>query len=400
MISYFQCTEEKDSSYMLFQFYNNFKDLHEGSNPLIKINIEALTPFNVDSQTLENISNYLSNSTFKEKTFIHKKQSQLPFSLSINPIDQKVFLKTKGLPPVGFGSSCNLVFGVDLQTHVKVAYRSLPTHKVTLAERNINIELSERPDLFVATKEIYDYEGSFTCKVQKDESEKEIVVKSVNRKKIPKTCFILECLNMDLFDLLDSNLNFQDKIDIACDIAKALDVLHNNYNVVHRDLKLENIFISECSGYQKYHAKIGDFGQSEYMGQEPVFGGGTSTYNPPEWLLRAIKNEKNRTDDLPRAEFSSDMWSFGVTLLLLFGGPLTYEYWDDLCETYDYISSDFPLYKEDAISTMESNEDERLDSIIELIRFCLEFNPNARITAHKARKILEDLKDTSGCTVF
>ncbi|HEV8051040.1 MAG TPA: protein kinase [Parachlamydiaceae bacterium] len=411
-LSYF---EKRNPAVLSDQIYNDSAKSSEKSVFDQIANIQVLKEFNVDQGAFEKIKDYLSNANFKEKTFIHKKQSQLSFSLAYNPIEEKVFLKTRGLAPIGFGSSCNLVAGLDLNTHSKVVYRSLPTHKVPEAERDINIRLSERPDLFVATKEIYDYEGSFeydnegifSCKRQKEFStERKIPTHPLHKKLGPKTCFILERLDSDLMDLLNFEiLNFQDKIDIACDIAKALDVLHNEYGVVHRDLKLENILISLCSVNKNYQAKIADFGQSEYYDKVPKTGGGTFEYISPEWFLYEIENEKNGTPDfLPIADYSSDMWSFGVILFTLFGGVKAFDSWENMLVSNGMIPDHFSSFKKDFLATIEENGNERLDKILELIDFCLEVNPLIRITAWQAHKILQNLQNpqnpSSACEIL
>ena len=350
------------------------------------LNIEALTKFKVDGEAIEKIRNYLSDTPLTEKTIIHKRQSLLPFSLAYNPVEEKVYLKTRGLPPVGFGSSCNLVAGVDLNTHSKVVYRSMPTRDVNRSERDINIQLSDRPDLFVATKDIYEYQGSFSCKSPEDgKNESAFCKKMPNRS---KTCFILEQMDKDLYELLDPSirLSFQDKVEIACDIAKALDVLHNEYAVVHRDLKVENIFILNLPGNKKYLAKIGDFGHSEYAGKVPKLGAGTEEYWPPEWL--------SNTEALPKAQLSSDIWSFGVLLLLLFGEQAIYKYWSDLDDNEEIIASKSAVDKDRLIETIDNDGSVSSDKIVSLIKRCLERDPKLRIVIEEIVEILENVKDS------
>lgn len=399
MLSFIPSFEELKCAFSTYSSWND-TGISPEDRPIhpIKINTKELKLFNVDSNALERISNFLSNATLREKTFIHRKQSQLPFSLAYNPFDGKVFLKTRGLPPVGFGGSANLVSGVDLETRSRVVCRSLPSSKVSKSERDINIDLSRRPDLFVATKEIYDYRGSFKLKDEENEYEDEIFDPLLNKRIIDKTCFVLECLDIDLLELSNSeDPNFQGKFEIVCEIAKALDVLHNEFNIVHRDLKLENIFISKGLGGKKYCVKIGDFGQSEYADRMPEAGGGTFNYNPPEWVLLAYANVKNGTEgNLPKAEFPSDMWNFGVAILLLFGDRLTFNLWEELCEKHKIISKDFPFYRKKVISSLEDVEDERLDKIIELTYRCLEVNPETRISAREALAVLGISQDVSG----
>ncbi|HEV8051039.1 MAG TPA: protein kinase [Parachlamydiaceae bacterium] len=401
MLSFMESIEQKMAAFDPYQIYKDYVKSNEGVlDSHIKEYSKDLTQFNVDTDAFDKINKYISNATFNEKIFIHKQQSNLPFSLAYDPFERKVFLKTRGLAPIGFGSTCNLVAGVDLRTNTKVVYRTMPAHKVTRAERDINISLSERSDLFVATKEIYDYEGSCVCDDKGDFVFKQVsknITKQKNpihKKLMPKTCFILENLIMDLFDLLNfEKLNVQDKIEISCDIAKALDVLHNEYNVVHRDLKLENIYISENSNSvnKKYHAKVADFGQSEYFGKVPKIGSGTYEYISPEWFSYEIENEKNGTPNLlPKSDYSSDMWSFGIILFELFGGKLSSEYWE--FDESEMPPEDYSCFKKKLMATIDIAGDGRRADIVGLIDLCLEVNPKERITAKQAFHILQTLQ--------
>ena len=73
-------------------------------------------------------------------------------------------------------------------------------------------------------------------------------------------------------------LNELDVIHIGIDICKALEVCQK-YNIVHRDIKPDNIFISDRSDY-----KLGDFGVAKTIGAEVTYmtSSGTSTYMAPE----------------------------------------------------------------------------------------------------------------------
>lgn len=92
---------------------------------------------------------------------------------------------------------------------------------------------------------------------------------------------------------------------LACDVVTGLQWLHQ-YKIIHCDIKLENILISE-----NMTAKIADFGSSiSIENPEPVNRlKGTYGYQAPE-LLRA--NIENRY--LPYSS-KSDLYAFGIMLV-------------------------------------------------------------------------------------
>ena len=90
---------------------------------------------------------------------------------------------------------------------------------------------------------------------------------------------------------------------LACGIKKM-----NDLNIVHRDLKLENLLLSKkgCKG----NIKIADLGLSRNLadGSVAVTICGTPLYSAPEVLAGDFYNYK------------ADMWSFGAILYELMTG--------------------------------------------------------------------------------
>lgn len=98
----------------------------------------------------------------------------------------------------------------------------------------------------------------------------------------------------------------EEVIKFAMEIGQAIQLAHSN-SILHRDIKLENIFWDEIE--QCY--KLGDFGISKY-----VEGGNAETvvytdgYGAPE-IERRLNDYYNAT---------ADIYSFGITLYLLLNG--------------------------------------------------------------------------------
>jgi len=92
-------------------------------------------------------------------------------------------------------------------------------------------------------------------------------------------------------------------LQFARQIGKVISLMHQN-KVLHRDIKLENIFWDE----KKQQYKLGDFGIAKYMesgsAETIVY---TDGYGAPEVGYRADENYNE----------TADIYSFGITLYLL-----------------------------------------------------------------------------------
>lgn len=99
---------------------------------------------------------------------------------------------------------------------------------------------------------------------------------------------------------------------IIYQITVAIDYLHQ-YGVVHRDLKPDNIMLSQPGDISSI--KIMDFGLSKIMGpQEKVADGfGTLSFVAPEVLIRKPYNKE------------VDIWSIGITLYYILTGTLPFD---------------------------------------------------------------------------
>lgn len=112
-----------------------------------------------------------------------------------------------------------------------------------------------------------------------------------------------------------------DARDIFVQVVGAVHCLHNR-NIVHRDLKCENILLS-ADGRQ---AKIADFSLSKEMSSYPEVSStfcGTEAYMAPEMWLHYPHNAKKL-----------DIWSLGVVLLAMVTGSLPFH--GCLCNTIQH----------------------------------------------------------------
>ncbi|KAG7397420.1 hypothetical protein PHYBOEH_000774 [Phytophthora boehmeriae] len=105
----------------------------------------------------------------------------------------------------------------------------------------------------------------------------------------------------------ESRLEQCHALRIVQDLARGLQFLHETCNIAHRDVSLENVFVTSDGSY-----KLGDFGLSTKADARATGCVGKTQYVAPE-----VVSETNY--DPVRA----DVWSLGILLfMLLTGAPL------------------------------------------------------------------------------
>ena len=111
----------------------------------------------------------------------------------------------------------------------------------------------------------------------------------------------MELCKQNLKDYIDINdLGINQKVDICKQIINGLKYIHDN-NIIHRDLKLSNIFI----GFDGI-VKIGDFGLATNIYKLKYEEVGTIGYMAPEVLNNKIYG------------FEADLYSLGIIILEIF----------------------------------------------------------------------------------
>ena len=144
------------------------------------------------------------------------------------------------------------------------------------------------------------------------------------------------CHNQTLNELLKRRKKLTE-LEVQCyaiQIVKALKYLHS-HRVIHRDLKLGNLFISE-----KMEIKVGDFGLAtklEFDGERKRTVCGTPNYIAPEIL-------EGKTGH----SYEVDVWSLGVIMYTLIIGKPPFET-NNVKETYKRIKNGNYSFPESAI---------------------------------------------------
>ncbi|CAN1295323.1 Probable LRR receptor-like serine/threonine-protein kinase At3g47570 [Linum perenne] len=178
------------------------------------------------------------------------------------------------------------------------------------------------------------------------------------------------------FILLTGSLNFIQRLNVAIDIASAVDYLHNNCGtpIVHCDLKPSNVLLDE-----DMVAHVGDFGLARFLSavanpsSSTIGIKGTIGYAPPEY---GMGNEVST---------QGDIYSYGILLLKLFTGNRP---------TDETFKDGLSLHNIVKIALSKQRTSEVLDPILlkELLRrLTTHHNYATTSSSDEARKDLEKL---------
>ena len=177
------------------------------------------------------------------------------------------------------------------------------------------------------------------------------------------------CGGGELFDKVKTDLSETQISVIFKQILSGLSYLHSK-NIVHRDLKLENILISdkefvEKTGEEYFDIKIIDFGNARIFEQTLSTNSivGSSYYIAPEVFLKKYNRE-------------CDLWSAGVILyILVVGSP-----------PFDGISEKriFSSIKAGVFDKKNKRWNQASLEVKDLITKLLVYEPNKRLTANEA----------------
>ncbi len=129
--------------------------------------------------------------------------------------------------------------------------------------------------------------------------------------------------------LYENNITVEQAIDVSLGVAKGIRICHEN-NIVHRDVKLNNVFVSKDGKF-----KLGDFGIARKFDALTLSHTikGTPRYIAPEIY---VKNEKYST--------LSDIYSLGILMYYLFN-KRRYPFYPNYPEVYKKDDEDRAFYE-------------------------------------------------------
>ena len=179
------------------------------------------------------------------------------------------------------------------------------------------------------------------------------------------------CEGGELYDQVRNQLTETQIAVIFKQLLSGLAYLHS-YNIVHRDLKLENILIQEIeksktTGEDLFNIKIIDFGTARIFNskKKPQSIVGSSYYIAPEVLNQRYGKE-------------CDLWSVGVILYMFIVGHAPFDGTDDEEITGNIQKG---VYRKDDRRWKKASKE-----VKDLIQKLLIYSPKKRLTALQALK--------------
>lgn len=196
------------------------------------------------------------------------------------------------------------------------------------------------------------------------------IVLSVDHPHIVKSHYVFESRNeiniyMDLYPGGDVHGYFDKFYSLSeCNVyiifrqlASAINYLHNEKHIVHRDIKLENLLFDN---QEDLNVVLTDFGFSIHRDPNgPLLNDfpGSPMYAAPELFLGQ-----------PYAGYPSDIWAMGISLYVLSTGY------------YPFNSEDKRVLVNKVINTLPITKDIENPELVDLINKMLRKSPDRRIT--------------------
>ncbi|KAG2373044.1 hypothetical protein C9374_012890 [Naegleria lovaniensis] len=173
-------------------------------------------------------------------------------------------------------------------------------------------------------------------------------------------------------------------MSIFYQIGKALCDIHA-HGLIHRDVKLQNIFVEGFEADHNIRVKLGDFGcfiKKSENGQiedlENYHSFGSETYKPPESSQQIWTSQ-------------SDVWSLGVSMLQLVLLLMRKNHESSGHQTVTQITSE-ELFQEEFKQHVFKCLSKKYEFLIPIFEKCLRLDPSVRINSHSLVEKLEQLE--------
>ena len=284
-------------------------------------------------------------------SFLSEGESSISINnkLFIDEIKDSPSKKYKILSKLGSGSFGNVYLAINKFTNEKVALKQIKKSTANL------LSDGEIKDEIEILKKL-------------DHPDIVRIIESFNT----KNSYILiteYCEGGELFDQVKNQLSETQIAVIFRQLLSGLAYLHSN-NIVHRDLKLENILIheienSKTTGEELFNIKIIDFGTARIFdkNKKPQSIVGSSYYIAPEVLRQKYNKE-------------CDLWSVGVILYMFIVGHAPFDGCDDEEITTNIQKG---VYRKNDRRWIKASKE-----VKDLIQKLLAYRPSQRLTAIQA----------------
>ena len=160
---------------------------------------------------------------------------------------------------------------------------------------------------------------------------------------------------------------------IIFDIAKGLNFLHNN-QILHRDLKSDNIFVKLGASHEIQRCLIGDFDSAKKyeQAQNRMSTAGTPGYIAPEIWQRSSKKEGSAYT------YATDIYSFGILIFEILSFRRPFEELRGIA-IQEQLMESANTYKE-LVSHLPKPKIKEYHFLIQLFHQCISNDPGERPT--------------------
>lgn len=228
------------------------------------------------------------------------------------------------------------------------------------------------------------YEGDMTQMDNADAEDEIRIVKSLNHPHLVKTYDIFRMAKqMKIYIVMEyvaggelharvanegdgTLIKEGDAIRVARNILSAVQYLHSR-NIVHRDIKLENVLCIDEDKQKPVRVKLADFGLSQKLsGKSPMLNStvGTGFYFAPEIIERKSYGS------------SVDMWACGVLFYITLSGQLPF-FGKDVEEYYTHVLNQGLEFPDEEWKNISADAKDFISGL-------LEKDANKRLTAKEA----------------
>jgi serine/threonine protein kinase len=166
-------------------------------------------------------------------------------------------------------------------------------------------------------------------------------------------------------------------IRVVLDVLSGLVELHSR-GIIHRDLKSKNVMLETNMHGQIQNTKIIDFGLSSTISDLPDEISGSPNYIAPEAVTIETRNERSQ---------KMDIWALGIMIHFMIFNVYPFDF-RSVKEYFLHLASLRNGKKKLDLQVLESDANENLRKLYQIMLLCLNVNPGLRPSSEELQERL------------